>query len=48
MEQMGDRIALLAGGLLTMNIAAPGAGAIITMFIAGLAIGAAVICGSAC
>jgi type IV secretion system protein TrbL len=43
MEQMGDRIALLAGGLLTLNIAAPGAGAIITMFIAGLAIGAAVI-----
>lgn len=43
MEQMGDRIALLAGGLLTLNIAAPGAGAIVTMFIAGLAIGAAVI-----
>jgi type IV secretion system protein TrbL len=43
MEQMGDRIALLAGGLLTLNIAAPGAGAIITMFVAGLAIGAAVI-----
>jgi hypothetical protein len=43
MEQMGDRVALLAGGLLTLNIAAPGAGAIITMFIAGLAIGAAVI-----
>jgi len=43
MEEMGDRIALLASGLLTLNIAAPGAGAIITMFIAGLAIGAAVI-----
>ncbi|MGE0308805.1 MAG: conjugal transfer protein TrbL [Acidimicrobiia bacterium] len=43
MEQMGDRVALLAGGLLTLNIATPGAGAIITMFIAGLAIGAAVI-----
>ncbi|CUR58139.1 conserved membrane hypothetical protein [metagenome] len=43
LEQMGDRIALLAGGLLTLNIAAPGAGAIITIFIAGLAIGAAVI-----
>jgi type IV secretion system protein TrbL len=43
MEQMGGRIALLAGGLLTLNIAAPGAGAIITMFIAGLAIGAAVV-----
>lgn len=43
MEQMGDRIALLAAGLLTVNIAAPGAGAIITIFIAGLAMGAAVI-----
>src|SRR3954454_1565231 len=43
MEQMGDRIALLTGGLITLNIAAPGAGAIITMFIAGLAIGAAAI-----
>jgi len=43
MEQMGDRIALLAGGLLTLNIAAPGAGAIVTIFVAGLAIGAALI-----
>ena len=43
MEDMGDRIALLAGGLATLNIAAPGAGAVITIFIAGLAIGGAVI-----
>ena len=43
MQQMGDRIALLAAGLLSVNIAAPGAGAIITIFIAGLAIGGAVI-----
>ena len=43
MEQMGDRIAVLAGGLVTLNVAAPGAGAIITIFISGLAIGAAVI-----
>lgn len=43
MEDMGDRIALLAGGLATLNIAAPGAGAIITIFIAGLAIGGAAI-----
>jgi type IV secretion system protein TrbL len=43
LEQMGDRISLLASGLLTLNIAAPGAGAIITMFVAGLAVGAAVI-----
>lgn len=43
MEQMGDRIAILAVGLAGLNVAAPGAGAIITIFIAGLAIGAAVI-----
>lgn len=43
MNQMGDRIAVLAAGLAGINIAAPGAGAIITIFIAGLAIGAAVI-----
>lgn len=43
MKDMGDRIALLAGGLATLNIAAPGAGAIITIFIAGLAIGGAVV-----
>lgn len=43
MEDMGDRIALLAGGLATLNIAAPGAGAVVTIFIAGLAIGGAVI-----
>jgi len=41
MEQMGDRIALLTTGLVGMNLAAPGAGAILTIFIAGLAIGAA-------
>jgi type IV secretion system protein TrbL len=43
MGQMGDRIALLAAGIGGLNIAAPGAGAIVTIFIAGLAIGAAVI-----
>lgn len=43
MEQMGDRIALLAAGIGGLNIAAPGAGAIVTIFIAGLAIGAAFI-----
>jgi type IV secretion system protein TrbL len=43
MEQMGDRIALLAAGIGGINIAAPGAGAIVTIFIAGLAIGAAII-----
>ncbi|MFT4264100.1 MAG: type IV secretion system protein [Nocardioides sp.] len=43
MTKMGDRIALLAKGLVGINVAAPGAGAIITIFIAGLAIGAAAI-----
>lgn len=43
MEGMGDRIALLAAGLTTINIAAPGVGAIVTIFLAGLAIGAAAI-----
>lgn len=41
MQQMGDRIALLTTGLVGLNLAAPGAGAILTIFIAGLAIGAA-------
>ena len=41
MDQMGDRIALLTTGLVGLNLAAPGAGAILTIFIAGLAIGAA-------
>jgi type IV secretion system protein TrbL len=41
MEQMGDRVTLLAAGLTGLNVAAPGAGAIITIFVAGLAIGAA-------
>ena len=43
MEEMGGRIALLAAGLATLNLAAPGAGAILTIFLAGLAISAAVI-----
>lgn len=43
MAGMGDRIALLAAGLTTINIAAPGVGAIITIFLAGLAISAAAI-----
>ena len=41
MDQMGDRVALLTTGLVGLNLAAPGAGAILTIFIAGLAIGAA-------
>ena len=41
MQEMGDRVALLTAGIVGINIAAPGAGAILTIFIAGLAIGAA-------
>src|SRR5690348_9327070 len=43
MGEMGDRIALLGAGLTTLNIAAPGASAIITIFLAGLALGAALL-----
>ncbi|SDS84126.1 conjugal transfer protein TrbL [Microterricola viridarii] len=43
MEGMGDRIALLAGGLTTISIAAPGVGAIVTIFLSALAISAAAI-----
>lgn len=42
-ESMGDKIAFLAAGLVGINIAAPGVGAIITIFMAGLAITAAAI-----
>lgn len=42
-ESMGDKIALLAAGLVGINITAPGVGAIITIFLAGLAIAAAAI-----
>ncbi|GAA1546498.1 conjugal transfer protein TrbL [Brevibacterium picturae] len=42
-ESMGDTITLLAAGLVGINIAAPGVGAIITIFLAGLAISAAAI-----
>lgn len=43
MESIGDRITLLAGGFATLNITAPGVGAIVTIFLAGLAISAAAI-----
>jgi type IV secretion system protein TrbL len=43
MGEMGDRIALLVAGLGGISLAAPGAGSIVTIFVAGLAIGAAVI-----
>jgi hypothetical protein len=35
---MGDKIALLTAGITTINIAAPGVGAIVTIFLAGLMI----------
>ncbi|MBS1698372.1 MAG: conjugal transfer protein TrbL [Actinobacteria bacterium] len=40
---MGDKIALLAAGLTGINIAAPGVGAIVTIFLAGLMIAAVAI-----
>ena len=40
---MGDKIALMAAGLMGINIAAPGVGAILTIFLAGLAIASAAI-----
>ncbi len=43
MDEMGDRIALLAVGIGSLSLKAPGAAAILTIFLAGLAIGAAVI-----
>jgi type IV secretion system protein TrbL len=43
MDEMGDKVALLAGGLGTLNVAAPGAAAILTIFLAGLAIAGAFI-----
>ncbi len=43
MQGIGDRIALLVAGLATINVAAPGVGAIVTIFLAGLAICAAAI-----
>ncbi|MHB1801362.1 MAG: TrbL/VirB6 family protein, partial [Actinomycetes bacterium] len=43
MSGMGDQIALLAAGFAAINLSAPGAGAILTIFLAGLAITAACI-----
>lgn len=43
MEEMGGRIAALAAGLTAINIAAPGVGAIVTIFLGGLAISGAAL-----
>ena len=40
---MGDKIALLVAGLTALNVGAPGVGAILTIFLAALAIAAAAI-----
>ncbi|WP_222842760.1 type IV secretion system protein [Buchananella hordeovulneris] len=42
-ESMGEKITILAGGLTAINIAVPGVGAIMTIFLAGLAITSAAI-----
>lgn len=43
MDQMGARIGVLAAGIAGINLAAPGAGAILTIFLATLAIAGAMI-----
>lgn len=43
MNEMGDKIAVLAAGIGGINLAAPGAGAILTIFLASLAIIGAMI-----
>jgi type IV secretion system protein TrbL len=43
MEGMGDRVALLAGGLTGISVGAPGVGAIMTIFLSALAISGAAI-----
>lgn len=43
MNEMGDKLAVLAAGLGTISLTAPGAGAIVTIFLASLAICAAMV-----
>ena len=43
MEGMGDRLAMMMGGLLAIGIGSPGVGAIITIFLAGVAVAGAAI-----
>ncbi|GAA1937625.1 type IV secretion system protein [Nocardioides hwasunensis] len=43
MDEMGGRIAVLAGGLAAIQVTAPGAGSILTIFLASLAIMGALI-----
>ncbi|WP_244928524.1 type IV secretion system protein [Nocardioides sp. W7] len=43
MDEMGERVGVLAKGLGTIHLAAPGAGSILTIFLAGLAIAGAMV-----
>jgi hypothetical protein len=43
MKGLGDRVGLLVAGLTTISLTAPGAGAVVTIFLSGLAISAAAI-----
>jgi type IV secretion system protein TrbL len=43
MNEMGDKVAVLAAGLGAINLSAPGAGAILTIFLASLAIVGAMV-----
>lgn len=43
MSEMGDKLAILAAGLGTISLSAPGAGAILTIFLSSLAIAGAMV-----
>jgi hypothetical protein len=43
MNEMGDKVAVLADGLSAINLASPGAGAIVTIFLASLAVVGAMV-----
>lgn len=43
MDEMGDKVGVLIGGLTTINLTAPGAGAILTIFLSGMAIAGAMV-----
>src|SRR6478672_5647611 len=43
MDEMGDKLAVLAAGLGTISLTAPGAGAIVTIFLSSLAIIGAIV-----
>ena len=43
MDEMGDKVGVLIGGLTSINLTAPGAGAILTIFLSGMAIAGAMV-----